>query len=46
MTIDNGHEKLHRYAYFVPEKGMLKLAAVRPAGRKADDGVAAPAQGR
>jgi hypothetical protein len=46
VTIDNGHEKLHWYAYFVREKGILKLAAVRPAERKADDGVAAPAQGR
>ncbi|MGE5148828.1 MAG: hypothetical protein ACM3II_01795 [Rhodospirillaceae bacterium] len=46
VTIDNGHEKLHWYAYFVRENGILKLAAARPAERKADDGIAAPAQGR
>jgi hypothetical protein len=46
VTIDNGHEKIHWFAYFIREEGILKLAAVRPAERKADDGVAAPAQGR
>jgi hypothetical protein len=46
VTIDNGREKVHWYAYFMREKGVVKLSAVRPAERKADDGVAAPAQGR
>ena len=46
VTIDNGHEKVHWFAYFVTEKGVLKLAAVRPAERKNEDGVAAPPKGR
>ena len=48
VTIDNGREKLHWYAYFIRAEGTLKLSAVRPAERKGDGdgGVAAPAQGR
>ena len=48
VTIDNGHEKSHWYAYFIREEGTLKLRAVRPAERKDDSngGVAAPARGR
>jgi hypothetical protein len=34
VTIDNGHERLHWYAYFIREEGALKLRAVRPAERK------------
>jgi hypothetical protein len=34
VTIDNGHERLHWYAYFIREEGTLKLRAVRPAERK------------
>jgi hypothetical protein len=46
VTIDNGREKRHWYATFIRQDGTLKLAAARPAERKADDGIAAPAQGR
>jgi hypothetical protein len=48
VTVDNGKEKLHWYAYFIREEGTLKLKAVRPAERKGDDdgSVAAPAPAR
>jgi hypothetical protein len=51
VTIDNGRERLHWFAYFIREEGNLKLRAVRPAERKGTgdqylDGVAAPARDR
>jgi hypothetical protein len=46
VTLRSGKEALHWYAYFTRENGVLKLAAARPAERKGDDDMAAPARGR